>query len=220
VAQLCVNLRSLPAEAAASCPLDQGTIQLEAAGCVLASQVPHEMAVAALSRLRLSGLLPCAHRRPSDQWEHAVAFALSSPLSDDYRRCYRFPAAAAGRLATLVWVTPMVSEVLGTKGDPRVVRRSLVDLRCGLGPKQASLFLRNVGYSGELAVLDVHLLAFMRLTELTDATRVPSGLRLYEQLEDKLRNYAIGYGEPLGRLDLAIWVTMRAARAEERACLR
>jgi N-glycosylase/DNA lyase len=89
-----------------------------------------------------------------------------------------------------------------------------VGLRCGMGPKQTSLFLRNVGWSWDVAILDVHVLSYMRLSRLASENSVAT-LTAYERLEDRLRAYALGRGEPLGRLDFAVWVVMRAASKEK-----
>jgi N-glycosylase/DNA lyase len=83
----------------------------------------------------------------------------------------------------------------------------------GIGPKQASLFLRNTGFGGELAVLDVHVLRFMEYMGL--CPKVPktvSTLREYEALEQILLGYARGLGWGLQVLDQAIWISMRVAK--------
>jgi thermostable 8-oxoguanine DNA glycosylase len=98
--------------------------------------------------------------------------------------------------------------------DPRVARRRLLGLGCGLGVKQASLFVRNVRRSANLAVLDVHSLAFMRMVGLATALEVPTGPAAYERLEDRFVLYASGLGVAVRHLDRAVWIVMRAARAE------
>ncbi len=96
----------------------------------------------------------------------------------------------------------------------RQLRAAFAEARCGLGPKQTSLFLRNVTWSVDIAVLDVHVLAYMRLAGLAIEGDVPTSLRTYEMLETRLRSYAVGRGVSLGLLDWAIWIAMRAARQE------
>ena len=73
---------------------------------------------------------------------------------------------------------------LESSRDIRAARRRLALEVSGLGPKQASLFLRNVGYGAHVAVLDVHVLTYMYWAGLTE-TPIASvaTLRRYEALE-------------------------------------
>jgi N-glycosylase/DNA lyase len=208
-------MRSSPAPALSGHPSAR-TLQLEAAGCILASQVPHSMAVAAFERLILSGLLPCSEQPTGYQtWRLAIVAALSNPLSLSYPRRYRFPNRAAGNLSRFVALLPAAERALHPPADPRAARRELVSLRCGLGPKQASLLLRNLGLAKDLAVLDSHILSFMRLTGLLTCTRPPTNLASYETIEDRFCGFSIGFGEPLDRLDVAVWAVMRELRSSE-----
>ncbi len=99
--------------------------------------------------------------------------------------------------------------------DPRATREWLVRNCSGLGPKQASLFLRKTGYSDSLAVLDTHLIRFMRQTGLCSCDEAPPRLRAYERLETVFATYAASVGIALSRLDVAIWIVMRVASKGE-----
>jgi N-glycosylase/DNA lyase len=93
-----------------------------------------------------------------------------------------------------------------------------VEVGVGIGPKQASLFLRNIGFTEELAIFDTHLLRFMSLFGLFDQDIRPiSSLRNYENLENHLRDYAKSAGYSLGCVDQAIWIVMRVYLREARA---
>jgi thermostable 8-oxoguanine DNA glycosylase len=188
------------------------SLMREASGCILASQVPHAMAVAALERLAEGRLLPPTRRA---RFQSLIATALRSPLSAGYPRAYRFPQQAAQRLVRLASVAEQVADIVLHGEDIGTARRDLTALGCGLGAKQASLLLRNVRAGVELAVLDVHLLAFMRVAGLTTAVKVPPALARYENLEDRFRTYAYGLRVPMHRLDRAAWIVMRAARGEK-----
>lgn len=74
----------------------------------------------------------------------------------------------------------------------------------GLGYKEASHFLRNVGYE-DLAILDRHVLRTMKDYEIIN--EVPKALtrRKYIELEGKLRNLAAQLNMSLSKLDLYIW---------------
>lgn len=181
----------------------------------MGSQVPYEMATAAVRRLDSEDLLS-PEAALSRSWERAAAASLATPLCNAYPRAFRFPNEGARRVRALLrWAhVHAVSRLLRVAASATEIRRTFMSVGCGLGPKQTSLFLRNVGWSSDIAVLDVHLLAYMRMRGLAAEGESVSDLRRYEMLESRLRSYAVGRGEPLGRLDLAIWIVMRTARAE------
>lgn len=74
----------------------------------------------------------------------------------------------------------------------------------GIGYKEASHFLRNIGYRG-YAILDKHLLA--RLSELgvIDSRKPPSTKSRYIAIENKLKVFAESVGIGFDELDLLLW---------------
>lgn len=74
----------------------------------------------------------------------------------------------------------------------------------GIGWKESSHFLRNVGFN-DVAILDRHVLAVLREHRLID--EVPRLLTRgrYLEIEKKLREFARGLNIPLGELDLYLW---------------
>jgi N-glycosylase/DNA lyase len=92
------------------------------------------------------------------------------------------------------------------------MRRILVADIPGLGPKQASMFLRNVGVTYDLAVLDTHVLHYMARQDLGSVSVGNiSTFRAYELVEEGVVRYANSLGYRTGFVDRAIWVTMKAA---------
>jgi len=75
------------------------------------------------------------------------------------------------------------------------------------------MFLRNIGASYDLAILDTHVLHFMSIQgdPRVDVGQVRT-LSAYERTEQVLVRYADTIGFPVGYLDWAIWATMKAAR--------
>ncbi|MCI5210755.1 MAG: hypothetical protein D3910_18655, partial [Candidatus Electrothrix sp. ATG2] len=83
----------------------------------------------------------------------------------------------------------------------------------GFGPKQASLYLRRIGYCADLAVLDTHIVDYLRLAkEIEISPYKLSRVESYEKCEHIFVDIAKKFGRPVGQLDLAMWVTMRAAK--------
>lgn len=191
-------------------------------GCILGSQVSFSMSVQAFENLRAEHLLAPrqqGRRESLDHWEDAMVAVLSGKRFPHGRRLagYRFPSRAASHvrrtLESLNQEEGGLRSLLDQATTSRDVRRRLVDRAYGIGPKQSSLFLRNIGYSSDVAVLDTHVLTFMRLMGLCDEVRSPSSLRHYERIEERLAAFALGRGIGLDRLDVSVWIVMRAAES-------
>ena len=75
------------------------------------------------------------------------------------------------------------------------------------------MFLRNIGRSYELAILDTHVLRFLEIHSILPTAKVTlATIKQYENAEQIFTDYAREIGYPVGYLDWAIWATMRAAR--------
>jgi N-glycosylase/DNA lyase len=205
----------------------EAELLFELVACILGSQVPYEVALAAAEEIRNVGLL----ENPIKQYcfpayEKTVYDILRQPLHNPgwapMGRRYRFARIRANHISRTVWAIysegGSLKRRLGACKTAREARRSIVEVGVGIGPKQGSLFLRNIGFTEELAILDTHLLRFMSLLGLLDqAIGTISSLQNYETLEKRLRNYAERTGYSLGCVDQAIWVVMRVYLQEARA---
>lgn len=196
------------------CAQTERQLWWEISCCVLSSQVPYLVAAAAADQLSGSGQLLMT-------WSDRLALAvelehtLRKPLRVNGRRQrYRFPVARARQLAELRCI---ISSEFGTlrkmtkHRNAEALREWLVKNAPGLGPKQSSMFLRNIGLSYEFAILDRHVLEYMATQELCTVrvSRV-SRFKDYRLYEEKLRDHASFLGFSVGLLDWAIWIVMRA----------
>ena len=88
--------------------------------------------------------------------------------------------------------------------DPMEARENVVGNVKGLGYKEASHFLRNIGYGG-LAILDRHILR--TLVEAGVLDQLPNALsrKTYLDIEQKVLAYARRLGIPPDALDLVMW---------------
>ncbi|MBF0493507.1 MAG: DNA lyase [Candidatus Omnitrophica bacterium] len=75
----------------------------------------------------------------------------------------------------------------------------------GLGLKESSHFLRNIGLGSSLAILDVHILR--RMVAFNVIKEVPKTLsvKTYFDLEKKLAHFCSSIGIPMDELDLLFW---------------
>ncbi len=196
----------------------EADLRRELVGCILGSQVRHEMAVTATENLESAGLMAdrwwcCRNIEGFGSRVFDVLSGSGNTAKPSGR--YRFPSSRARQLASArdaIAQLPLRDRVLGI-ADPFEMRRRLITDIPGLGPKQASMFLRNIGRSYDLAIIDVHVLRFLRVQDilLNEKTAIGS-LRSYELIERKIVEYADSLGFPAGYLDWAIWATMKAAQ--------
>lgn len=74
----------------------------------------------------------------------------------------------------------------------------------GLGYKEASHFLRNIGFKG-YAILDKHILRSLAELELIDSPQPPNTRVKYLSVENKLKELAEQTGVDFDELDLVLW---------------
>jgi len=75
----------------------------------------------------------------------------------------------------------------------------------GLGYKEASHFLRNIGLGDNIAILDIHILR--NLKKYRVIKEIPSSIsrKIYLNIENKMRVFSQNIGIPLPELDLLLW---------------
>ncbi|MEM3045981.1 MAG: N-glycosylase/DNA lyase [Candidatus Bathyarchaeia archaeon] len=99
-----------------------------------------------------------------------------------------------------------VKEIVTRFGEERLAREWLVENVKGLGYKEASHFLRNVGYLN-VAVLDRHVLRALAEHGVIDEVPKTLTKRRYLEIERRLEALAENMGLTLGELDLYLWYT-------------
>jgi len=84
-------------------------------------------------------------------------------------------------------------------------RQWLVEHVKGIGYKEASHFLRNIGFTQDLAILDRHILR--NLHSLRAIEEIPDSLsrRRYLEIEKRMRAFSGSIQIPMGHLDLLLW---------------
>ena len=74
----------------------------------------------------------------------------------------------------------------------------------GIGYKEASHFLRNIGFSG-YAILDKHILRSLHEFGVIDSPRPPTSGKRYLEIEAKMKEFASGIDIDFDDLDLVLW---------------
>ena len=89
--------------------------------------------------------------------------------------------------------------------DSKDVRGEVVENIKGLGMKEASHFLRNVGF-GDYAIIDFHIVDFLVKNNLLEKQKSKSLTKnKYLEIESLLREIAEKTNLSLGELDLYLW---------------
>ena len=179
----------------------------ELVACILGSAVSFVCALKALQQLTERGLLVIP---PPSDLENSLCAALMDAG-------YRFPRIRAKQITVtasrIFGAQRSLSSLLRSASSSDEARRLLISCCLGIGPKQASMFLRNIGFSDH-AVLDRHLLRYMWLRGIC-LQGSPGSLVQYERLEGELRRKAEELELTVHQLDWAAWITMRTISGKE-----
>ncbi len=89
--------------------------------------------------------------------------------------------------------------------DPKKAREWIVDNVKGLGYKESSHFLRNIGYTQDLAILDRHILKNLKQLGVIEEEPKTLTKKKYLEIEEKMKEFSEEIGIPLGHLDLVLW---------------
>lgn len=226
IQELCTEAEAIISPNADWRQLTEEELLQEAATCIFGSQMFYELSLAVAERLRQQGLF----RRQSygenwqSEYEAKVVASFSTPLSVKInginrtampRFKNRFASLLTKTMATMLEQDTSLHRILSSAPSAREARKMLVEMVWGFGPKQASLFLRRVGFCSELAVLDTHVLDYLHMAcGISPKPGSLSRLPVYERLETTFQRLATEFGHAVGSLDLAMWITMRVAKRE------
>ncbi len=117
----------------------------------------------------------------------------------------RFNRTKAKRLIEARKNIDSVVKILKTKTDAKRKRDWLVKNIKGLGMKEATHFLRNIGLSENLAILDRHILR--KMANLGIINKIPNSMskKKYIEIERKLQEFSKKIGIPVADLDFVFW---------------
>lgn len=186
--------------------------------CVLGSRVRYETAIAAAKRLIERGLgTPDAVANLANPTSKVTDILRSQGSHSAVSNNYPFAVSRAGRIVACanalvsgIWSS---EQIFNPDIETSTARRITVTALAGLGPKQASLFLRTIGKSKAIAVLDSHVLRYLRIVGALDGS-APRNIAQYEQMETVFIEYCNLKGIEIEAMDIAIWTTMRVGKRE------
>ncbi|MFQ5919338.1 MAG: DNA lyase [Thermoplasmata archaeon] len=164
--------------------------------CMCAVQTSARVSDQAARRLRESGLLLRGSRR-----------RVREVLRGGYVRFHETKSGwIVGARRRFMEPNPSLRRKLeGLASQPPVLRDWLEGEVPGLGPKEASHYLRNIGLGENLAILDRHILH--NLQELRVIEALPPSLTRsrYRAIERDLQAFCERMAIPVGHMDLLLW---------------
>ncbi len=168
---------------------DEGTLFYELCFCILAVQTSGIRSWKVAERLKESG------------------FYNNGALPTKFLRegYIRFHNNKARHLLEARQKFPEIMKKVKEIKDEAELRDWLVNNVKGLGMKEASHFLRNIGFTQNLAIIDRHILKNMLRYEIIE--EIPKSLtrKKYLELEEKFQGFSKGMGMKPAELDLLLW---------------
>lgn len=190
--------------------------------CILSSNVPYELAKSAFFHLTDIGYLQLEWITNTTNSQKLIANELSRPIYlpkklDGLFRKYRFPNTRSKNIHQAAKMITSdegwLSKLLANSSSEREARDLLVANIPGIGLKEASHFLRNIRYSKKLAIIDSHVISFLKKIEAVPQSNIKTITpNVYLELESKLQQICDKYGLNLSIFDMSIWNYMRRER--------
>lgn len=116
---------------------------------------------------------------------------------------HRFPNARAGFIFAARSHKDSIKEALSSIGSQQEMREWLVNNFKGIGMKESSHFLRNIGYN-DVAILDFHIIDILVDHGVIERPKTLTPKK-YIEIENILRELAKATNTSLGKLDLYLW---------------
>lgn len=123
-------------------------------------------------------------------------------LERKLRSCgYRYPNRAEYIVASRKWISELETALKSLSGD-RLRDRLVANIK-GLGMKEASHFLRNLGFK-DYAIIDFHIIDLLVKEGVIEKPKTLSKKK-YLEIEDILQDISKKIGMSLAELDLYLW---------------
>lgn len=185
----------------------------ELVSCILGSKTKYEVASNCMDDLkRLNLLNPKKIISKPARIKNAIYKSLK-------KNKYQYPNSKAEYIVSTaieLYAKQKITlkKILILRSSDYEAREYIVKFCKGIGPKQASLFLRNIYYSDQLAILDSHVIKFMNMQGIHNNKKYPTNKSEYLKYEASLQIYANTLKKSMAQLDVAIWIVMRVAQRD------
>ncbi|MDH5413693.1 MAG: hypothetical protein OEW87_06115 [Flavobacteriaceae bacterium] len=200
--------------------LNENKLWLNVVFCLLSSNVKSELAHSASIYLWKRGMLNRSLLIKEPNSINILSTELSKPIFKPFRkngmgRKYRYPCKGASNIVftakNLSKNKIKIKSLLNNGFDETMVRNKLIENVYGFGLKQATHFLRNIGYSKSLAVIDTHIISFLNMISNNSFKKDYKNLTnaKYLELEEMFKKLCNELNVDLSIFDIAVWTYMR-----------
>jgi N-glycosylase/DNA lyase len=132
-----------------------------------------------------------------------LTFSESELAKELKKSGHRFPNIRAKYIVEARMHEESINRIILSPGDEQEQRDWLAKNIKGIGYKEASHFLRNIGFT-DLAIIDFHIIDLLTRLELIQKPK-NLGKKKYLEIEKLLRNASIKLNMNLAELDLYMW---------------
>lgn len=219
---LCAQINPLPATTNWR-ELSEENLLKEATLCIFGSQMKFEMAIAMIDKLQEARFFLSAIKTKKCN-DSKITAIINQPITFSYNeRLLQSRPRFSNRLAhclsqtiTSIYGSNLTfHNILSNSTSPNDARINLIKNVSGFGPKQSSLYLRRIGFSSKLAIIDTHIIHYIEKEKgIKLKSSFLSKLDYYQKIELEFKKISKEIGFPVGRVDLATWITMRVAKRE------
>ncbi|MEJ2294322.1 MAG: N-glycosylase/DNA lyase [Candidatus Lokiarchaeota archaeon] len=127
-----------------------------------------------------------------------------SGLVDKFKEYgYRFPNVRAKYIINARDYKEKVNKILFSSQERLTIRNNLVKTIKGLGYKESSHFLRNIGFS-DYAIIDFHIVDLLERYNLIEKPKTMT-IRKYHEIEEVLMSLGEKVDLTMAELDLYLW---------------
>jgi N-glycosylase/DNA lyase len=116
----------------------------------------------------------------------------------------RFHNTKSKRLLNLKHIFPQILEIIKSKKSDQEKRLNILSKVNGLGMKETSHFMRNIGYRN-LAILDRHILKNLTILNIFQEIPKVGTINKYLEVEQKFQEFSKKIHIPMDDLDLLFW---------------
>jgi N-glycosylase/DNA lyase len=179
--------------------------------CILSSQVKTSSAVRATHRVLSEVPFFDEKIATSDVYDRA-----KNILGREHVR-YRFPDHRSRNIAHSWFAFAQMEHdlynYLESFNNEAAAREWITQLFPGLGLKQASMFLRDIGYSFRLCIVDTHILWYCSC--LGHPSERPITRKKYVEVEDFVLRQSDNLGVSPNVFDTVVWVAVKTFKANQ-----
>ncbi|MFH1415662.1 MAG: N-glycosylase/DNA lyase [Elusimicrobiota bacterium] len=117
----------------------------------------------------------------------------------------RFMNNKAGYIVNVRKQLAAIKKEIRKTGNILELRDWLVKNICGMGYKESSHFLRNIGFGKDIAILDRHILKNLKIHGVIKEIPKSISPKKYFEIEQKMKIFSGKIKIPLSHLDLLFW---------------